>query len=222
MPIKIETRKLIPEIINIAFFLFTLNFWIINCVTTSSKDITQFIIQKFKVNRKKAILIISGISFLVSILIGISLGYAINEQDKLTLMGHNLLDFLDLVSNTVLMPVCAIGSCFALGWFLDKKFTFNPMKTLASLQKEGFNIGGFGKIFVVMLKYVTPVLILVIEIFGVKDLIFPKGVFDINGLGIVLTAYALLFICIAIYFIFLKNKETGTNEDEFLISDKSE
>lgn len=184
--------------------------------------VTQFIIQKFKVNRKKAILIISGISFLVSILIGISLGYAINEQDKLTLMGHNLLDFLDLVSNTVLMPVCAIGSCFALGWFLDKKFTFNPMKTLDSLQKEGFNIGGFGKIFVVMLKYVTPVLILVIEIFGVKDLIFPKGVFDINGLGIVLTAYALLFICIAIYFIFLKNKETGTNEDEFLISDKSE
>ena len=69
-----------------------------------------------------------------------------------------------------------------------------------------------------MVKYVTPLLILVVEIFGVKDLLFPGGVFNVNGLGVVLTAYGLLFVAIAIYFIFFKNRDTGCNADEIDIA----
>lgn len=176
--------------------------------------ITQFVIQMFMVKRKNATMIIAGLCFAVSIPIGISLGFAINDSTNMQIFGQNWLDFFDIVTNTVLMPVCALFACIAIGWFIDKKFTFNPMNTLRTLKEDGFNLGFLGKTFSVMVKYVTPVLILVIEIFGVKDLIFPDGVFNSNGLGIVITAYAILIVVIAVYFVFLKNKDAGCNADE--------
>ena len=71
-----------------------------------------------------------------------------------------------------------------------------------------------------MVKYVAPILILTIEIFGIKETIFKNGVFSASGLGVVLVAYAILAVCIIIYFIFMANKETGTNEDELVMETK--
>ena len=180
--------------------------------------VTQFVIQKFRVHRKKAILIVALICFAISVPISISLGFAITGKDAMTICGQNWLDFIDMVTNTVLMPVCAFGSCLAIGWFIDGKFTANPMKTFRTLENDGLNLGKFGKIFAVMVKYVTPVLILVVEIFGVKDIIFPGGTFSLDGLGIVITAYALLAISAIVYFTVFKNKETGCNADEIDIA----
>ncbi len=185
--------------------------------------VTQFVIQKFKVHRKKAILIVALICFLVSIPISISLGFAINDTATMTIFGYNWLDFIDNVTNAVLMPVCAFGSCFAIGWLLDNKITANPMNTFRTLKNDGLNLGKFGKIFTVMVKYVTPVFILLIEIFGVRDFIFPENsegirAFSSNGLGVVLTAYTLLAIVILIYYLFLRNSTTGCNADEIDIA----
>ena len=86
--------------------------------------VTQFVIQKFGVRRKKAILCVSAICFAISVPVGISLGYALNAPSGTTpplqICGQNLLDFFDMVTNVVLMPICALGSCIALGWLIDK------------------------------------------------------------------------------------------------------
>ncbi len=180
--------------------------------------VTQFVIQKFRVHRKKAIMVVAVICFAISIPISISLGFALTGKDAMTLCGQNWLDFIDMVTNTVLMPVCALGSCLAIGWFIDKKLTANPMNTFRTLENDGLSLGKFGKVFAVMVKYVTPVLILVVEVFGVKDIIFPGGNFSGDGLGIVITAYALLALSAIIYFPLLKNRETGCNADEIDIA----
>ncbi|MBP5467378.1 MAG: sodium-dependent transporter, partial [Clostridia bacterium] len=176
--------------------------------------VTQFVIQKFKTSRKKAILVVSVITFLVSIPIGISLGYEINGVDKMRLFGQNLLDFFDMVTNTALMPLCALGSCIAIGWFIDKKFTFNPMKTYRALTEDGLNLGKFGKVFAVAIKYVTPLFIVMVGIFGVKEILFRDKVFDVNGLGIILSAYGIFAIAVVLYFVFFKKSYTGCNADE--------
>ena len=185
--------------------------------------VTQFVIQKFRVHRKKAILVVSLICFALSIPISISLGFEVSGKGGMTIFGYNWLDFIDNVTNAVLMPVCAFGSCFAIGWLLDKKFTANPMNTYRTLENDGLSLGKFGKIFAVMVKYITPVFILLIEIFGVRDFIFPadaSGVraFSSNGLGVVLTAYILLAIVIICYNLFLRNSTTGCNADEIDIA----
>lgn len=219
LPIVFEKLGGVGQVISFFFFAMVV-IASLTSVISLFEVVTQFIIQKFKVNRKKSILIVALIAFVVSIFVGISLGYEINGINKLKICGKNWLDFLDIVTNTILMPLCALGSCFVIGWLIDKKITLNPFTTLKALKEDGLEIGKVEKVFAIMVKYVTPILILIIEVLGVKDIIFPGGVFDANGLGIVLTAYGILIVCVLIYFILLRKRETGTNEDELKISEK--
>ena len=169
---------------------------------------SQFVIQKFKISRKLITMAVALVTFGVSIPIGISLGYALNGVDKMTLFGLDWLSFLDVVTNTVLMPVCALLSCVAVGWLIGVP------KTMEELNADGTSFGKLQKAVGIMIKYIVPVLIAVIEVFGLIDLVFPQGVFSINGLGIALVAYSLFAVLIVVYFLFLKERETGTNEDE--------
>lgn len=173
---------------------------------------TQFIIQKFKIVRKKATLAVCVICFIISIPIAWSVGGAFDG--KITLFGYDLLTFFDEITNTVLMPLGALFSCVAIGWLLDKSKgfkRFNPMNTFRSLKDDGLDIGVFGKVFAVMVKYVTPLLILLIEVMGIIDKVKNNG----NSYWwIVIVSIILACIGLAVYFIFFKNVETGTNADE--------
>ena len=114
------------------------------------------------------------------------------------------------------------GSCIALGWFAfrgnSKKELFSSNYLYKQLDAEGLKLGKIGKVFAFMVKYVTPVLIAVIEIIGVIDVVFPSDgesrEFSIGGLIIVLTAYFLLIVALLVYFLCLRTRDTGTNEDE--------
>ena len=221
MPIVFETMGTLGQIVSLFFFAMVV-IAALTSVISLMEVATQFIIQKFKIKRTKAILIVAVVSFLLSIPIGISLGKTLNGDNSMLICGENYLDFLDKVTNVVLMPLGALGACVALGWFTfkgeNKSDTFNPMYLKRKLEEDGLKLGWFGKVFAVMCKYVTPLLILVVEIFGVIEFIAPvvDGVrtFSLNGLGIVLTAYGLCAIAIAVYFIFFRNRETGENADE--------
>ncbi len=168
---------------------------------------SQFIIQKFKIKRKIATLGIAIVTFTLSIPVSISLGSMLNGGNTLQIFGMDLLTFLDTVTNTVLMPVCALFSCVAVGWFIG------PKNSAIELSEDGLN-DNLAKIFSYAIKFVVPLLIAVIEIFGLIGLIWSKGVFDVNGLGVALTSFVIMAVLIAVYFIWLKNSKTGTNLDE--------
>ena len=227
MPLVFESMGLLGKFISFFFFAMVV-IAALTSVISLMEVVTQFIIQKFKVNRKISILIVSLVTFAISIPIGISLGKVLNGDNSMLICGQNWLDFFDMVTNVVLMPIGALGACIALGWcaFKGEKKTdiFNPVAFNRQLKKDGLNLGWFGVVFAVMVKYVTPILILVVEVVGVIDFIAPvtEGVrvFSSNGLGIVLTAYGLCAIAIAIYFIFFKNRDTGCNDDELKLSNK--
>lgn len=189
--------------------------------------VTQFVIQKFRARRKKAILIVALICFVVSIPVSISLGFAINDKIQMQIFGENWLDFFDKVTNIVLMPLCALGSCVAIGWFMFPsrgKLAFSPAQLKRSLEADGLKLGWFGGYFATMVKYIAPLLILVIEIFGVIDIVFPvvENVrqYSSDGLGIVLTAYIVIVLAAVVYFIFFRKKQTGCNADENILEEK--
>jgi hypothetical protein len=104
---------------------------------------------------------------------------------------------------------------------MDKKFTFNPNKTFLTLKNDGLELHPtFAKIFVVMVKYVTPVLILFIEVAGVLTRVVPSLGGSTNFWFVILFAALLAIISIVVYFVFFVNKETGTNADELEIDAK--
>ena len=142
---------------------------------------------------------------MISIPIGLSLGFDIIGSSNLKVFGMDLLSFFDNINNTVLMPSCALLSCIAIGWFIT------PSKMISELEAEGNNFGVVKNFLKFMVKFIVPALILLVQVFGIIDIISTKG---LNGLGVVLVGFAIIAVLITIYFIWLKNSETGTNADE--------
>ncbi len=171
--------------------------------------VTQFFIQKFHAPRKRAALIVALLCLVISLPIGVSLGkVGILKEDGLNLFGLDWLTFFDEVTNTVLMPVCALFSCIALGWCVGPKAAIHEMETHGDRSK----IPPFlAAVYSVMVKFITPALILIVEISGIS-----AKLKDGNA-PVVIAAYALIAACIAVYFLFLRNAETGTNDDEIAI-----
>ena len=176
---------------------------------------SQFVIQKFKVSRKIATACIAILTFAVSVPVGFSLGYALNGKEKMLIFGMDYLTFLDVVTNTVLMPVCAFLSCLTVGWFIGSKRAMEELKT------DGNRFGKLESTVCIMIRYVVPLLIAAIEVFGLIDLVFPQGAFSANGLGVALVAYLLFGLLVGAYFLLLKNRETGTNADELPLEKSS-
>lgn len=204
----------------ISFFFFAM---IVIAAVTSVISLVetgvQFVIQKFKAPRKIATLAVCGLCCLVSIPVAWSVGGAFDGS--IMVFGYDILTFMDDMTNVVLMPIGAFCSCFAIGWLIDDKVTANPFKTLDNLKNDGLDLHPlFGGIFAVMVKYVTPLLILFIEIVGVLTRVVPALGGTINFWFTIGFAVLLAVLSIIVYFVAFVNQDTGTNEDELAINVK--
>ena len=211
LPYVFEDMGAVGQIVSFFFFSMVI-IAAVTSVISLLEVATQFIIQCSRGDRRRCTAIVAAVCFAVSIPVGISQGMVLNGDDSFTLFGMDLLSLLDTVTNTVLMPVLAFLGCICVGWVIGGE------KAVREIEAGGTPMGRFGKVFAVMVRYITPLLIAVVELFGVFDLILPADGsgrrFDADGLGIVLTSVALLVLCAAVYAVFFRRRDTGTNEDE--------
>ena len=208
LPQVFESMGGVGQVVSFAFFIMV-DIAAITSVGSVIEVVTQFVSQKFHAHRKRAALIVAGVCFLVSIPIGISLGHvAILEESSPALFGLDWLTFFDEVTNTVLMPVCALFSCIVVGWFIT------PKRAVAEIEAGGTPMAGWlKKVYAVMIRFVTPALILIVEIGGLQSEIAA------GNTAVIVFAYALVALCVAAYFLFFRNTDTGTNADEKLSGD---
>ena len=68
--------------------------------------------------------------------------------------GTSILDFLDFISNSVMMPISAILTCIFVGWIIKPKTVADEVKVSARFSLEGA--------WTVMIKYVAPICIAII------------------------------------------------------------
>ncbi len=209
LPQVFEKMGLIGNIVSFLFFAMVVIAAITSIISLLEVS-AQFAIQKFKLDRTKATLTVCLLAFLISIPVAWSTGGAFNGA--ITIFGFDLLTFLDEMTNTVLMPLGAVGSCIAIGWLLDKKITANPMKTLRTLNENGLSLGKIEKVYVIMLKFVTPLFILFMDVMGIITNVTKNSTYW----WVIVFALLLVGVCALVYFIFLKNSYTGTNKDEKL------
>lgn len=217
LPLVFESLGAFGQVVSFLFFVMVV-IAALTSVISLLEVATQFIIQKFKIARKKATLVLAAACFAISIPIAWSVGGAFDG--KILVFGFDILTFLDEMTNTVLMPVGAFLSCMVLGWFIDKgafKARLNPFNTLRTLEDDGLQLGKFGKFFAIMVKYVTPLLILTLEVAGIIGKIQSEGAHYWWVIG---ASVVLLAIGVAVYFIFFRNTETGCNADELEIEEK--
>lgn len=68
--------------------------------------------------------------------------------------GSSLLDFFDFISNSVMMPIAALLTCIFVGWIIKPQALIDEIKISSAFKLE--------KVWAFMIKYVAPVLVLVI------------------------------------------------------------
>ena len=126
---------------------------------TSSISIMEAIVSslmdKFNWSRKKAVVVELAIA--VAGGLAVCFGYNIWYFDYTLPNGAvgQILDIMDYVSNNILMPVVSIGTCILIGWILK------PQTIVNEATKNGEKFGR-EKLYKVMIKYITPVLLLVL------------------------------------------------------------
>lgn len=180
--------------------------------------ISQYLIQRYKLKRKLACLIVGIFMFLVSIPIGISLGYKLNDKSMMVIGNLSFLEILDQIVAGVLIPIGALCIAISFGWFMfkaDNPKDFFSFKYLGDkLKEEGLDLGRLQYVFAFMIKYLSPLLILGIDILGISDNIFPNHIFSSDGLIVEIIGLAVIGLLIGIFFIFLRNKNLGDNQCE--------
>ena len=138
----------------ILFFL-TVAFAALTSSVSVMEAIVSCFVDKFHMERKKATIVVALITAVVGILV--CLGYNALYFEAIlpnTPAGKNaqILDILDYISNYVFMPVVAIATCVFIGWIVK------PKTVIEEVTHGGFKFGR-EKLYVVMVKFITPVLL---------------------------------------------------------------
>ncbi len=147
--------------LGIAFFLLVLFAAMTSAVSILEACVSS-VMDKFHWTRSKSVCIMGSLGFFFSIIV--CLGYNVFYFEYTLPNGATaqILDIFDYVSNNVLMPFLAICTCVLIGWVVGPKLLVGEMRL------NGYNFRRKG-LYIVMLKYVVPVLLLILLLgaFGV-------------------------------------------------------
>ena len=183
-----------------AFFFLMVAIAAVTSVVSLVEVVTQFVIQKAGVNRKIAAVLPMLLAVAISIPVSLSLG------GSFTVFGFDLLTFFDEMTNTILMPFGALLACLCVGWAIPKQ------EFIGAVDKNPL----IGKIVYYMVRFATPILILIVEFSGVIGNVGKDPIYW----TVVAAALYLVLFALLIYFFLFEDKYTGCNADELLIGKK--
>ena len=139
--------------IGTAFFVLVFLAALTSSISLMEAIVSMFM-DKFKLSRGKAVIIIYGLVLILGI--PSALGYGI--WSHITVLGMDFLTFFDYISNSVMMPILAIATCVLAGWFMNLK----DIEDEITKNGEVFKRRG---IFRIMIKYIAPVFLFIILVF---------------------------------------------------------
>ena len=126
---------------------------------TSSVSIMEAVVSSFidgfKVKRKKAVLLVGGITLLLGVLVCLGYNVFYFEYELPNGAVGQILDIMDYISNNLLMPAVSIATCILIGWIMG------PGQILDEVTKNGESFRRKG-LFIVMIRFVAPVMLLIL------------------------------------------------------------
>ncbi len=141
-------------VVGILFFVTAIFATLTSCISVL-ESITANVMEIFHIARKKAVLILTGIYLAASGVI--ALGYSVFYLEIPLPNGSvgQLLDLMDYISNSVMMPFIALLSTLLIGWIVT------PDYVIDEIQRGGRNFRR-KKLYRVMIRYIAPVMMLVL------------------------------------------------------------
>ncbi len=140
-----------------ALFFLMVFFAAVTSSISLMETIVSIVCDKLGIKRIPACLAVLGVSAILGILS--ALGYS--KWADFEILGLQILDFFDFISNNIIMPVVAFLTAVFIGYFLKPKPVIEELRVGGEFKSETF--------FTVMIKYVCPVFILAILVSSVLD-----------------------------------------------------
>ena len=140
--------------VGVLFFVTAIFATLTSCISVL-ESITANCMEIFHTSRKKTVLILAVIYLAASAVI--ALGYSLFYFEFKLPNGTTgqLLDIMDYVSNSVMMPFIALLSTILIGWVMKPEFVIGEMER----NGEKFRRKG---IYRVMIRYVAPIMMLIL------------------------------------------------------------
>lgn len=144
----------IGTVMGIMFFVMVLFAALTSAVSVMEAVVSSFMDQ-FHISRVKAAVIEYAIALIGGIVVCLGYNKWYFEVTLPTGSVGQILDIMDYVSNSVLMPVAAIATCVLVGWIVKPKTIVDEIKR----NGEPFKLE---PMYNVMIKYIAPVLMVVL------------------------------------------------------------
>ncbi len=136
------------------FFAMVLFAALTSAVSIMEAVVSSFM-DKFHMTRLKAAAVETAIALVVGIIVCLGYNKLYFEVSLPNGATAQILDIMDYLSNNCLMPIVAIGTCVLVGWVLG------PDTVIGEVEKTGCKFGR-KKLYIVMIRYIAPVLLLVL------------------------------------------------------------
>ena len=141
-------------VVGILFFVTAIFATLTSCISVL-ESITANCMEIFRTNRKKTVLVLSAIYLAASAVI--ALGYSLFYVNVKLPNGTEgqLLDIMDYISNSVMMPFIALISTILLGWVMTPDYVCSEMERNGEKFRRK-------QLYRVMIRYIAPVMMFIL------------------------------------------------------------
>lgn len=153
---KVFAGMEIGNFIGAAFFLLVL-FAALTSSVSVMEAIVAGITDKYKMERKRATLLV----YAYTLLLGMCCAFGFSIWQNFTIMNMGILDFLDFVSNSILLPVVGLFTCIMVGFAIKPKTITDEIELNGKFKEKKF--------YNVMIKWIAPVFIFAILVSSVLN-----------------------------------------------------
>jgi len=149
--------------IGIAFFVMVF-FAALTSSISLMETVVSIFCDKFRIGRRLCcVLVLAG-----SILLGLVSCFGYSIWSDIRIIGMQFLDFFDFASNSVIMPLVALLTCIFIGYIMKPQGLIEEVEIHGEFKRK--------RLFSVMIKYVAPILIVLIWVSSILDVL---GIFKI-------------------------------------------
>jgi NSS family neurotransmitter:Na+ symporter len=149
-----EKNPTVGNIVGIVFFLL-----VSLAALTSSISLMETVVaaicEKTKLKRKMACVVV----MVGAVAIGMLSVFGYSIWKDLRILGKDVLDFFDFISNNAIMPLVAMFTCILIGYIAKTKYVEDEVESSGVFKSK--------KLYRVMVKYIAPVCLLLIFIWAV-------------------------------------------------------
>ena len=140
-----------------ALFFFLVLFAAITSSVSIMEAIVSGLLDTFKISRLKSTIIVA----VYGIALGIVCSFGFGIWSDVKILTYDILDFLDFISNSILLPLVGMLTCLMIGFFVKPDIIVSEVELNGPFTMKKF--------YRVMVKWIAPIFILAILVTNILD-----------------------------------------------------